>query len=121
METKVGGSCNGSNECQRNTITRKNVNVVEKYGANQLIASAAAVVTSATVKSNAEASAGNGIDGNNNNSHNHNSKSSYNLRSNKKCDFFNFATILFAIFMIVNVQFSFAIIEIQNEKEKHGE
>lgn len=80
---------------------------------------------------------------NNNNNHNHNTNNNDNNSKNcwktcngksvinkstigrrtvakLNCDFFNFVTILFAMFAIVNVQFSSGLIEMQNEKEKHG-
>lgn len=41
-------------------------------------------------------------------------------RRNRNCDFLNFVTIIFAMCLFVNVQLSSGLIEIQNEKEKHG-
>lgn len=63
----------------------------------------------------------------NNNNSNSNRSSTHRIGgiNDSKCsingDFFNFTIILFAMFMIINVQFSYAFIEMQSEKEKNGE
>lgn len=62
---------------------------------------------------------------NNNNSGNRNSHRLDGINVSKctiNSDFFNFIIILFAIFMIINVQCSYAFIELHTEKEiKNGE
>lgn len=113
MQTEIIGSCNGSNSSD----SKNNRTICATAGAS---AAAAAAANSSRC---GVADAGN----NNNHHHKNNHKNSYsgcssntNGGAGNNCDFFNFATILFAMFMIVNVQLSSGLIELQTEKEKHG-
>lgn len=120
----INECCNGSTKCKRGNSTNKMCRVNKSILSYFVVGGTADVATNiiSMVTQNVNGScARKNINNNNNNHHNHNNNNSYSLCNNKKCDFFNFCTILFTIFMIFNVQFTSALIEIQNEKEKHGE
>lgn len=109
MQTEIIGSCNGSNSSD---------------STNTICATADSVGIRCDGADNAATHARNN---NNHHQHKNNNKNSYsgcsssnNGGAGNNCDFFNFATILFAMFMIFNVQLSSGLIEIQTEKEKHG-
>lgn len=108
METAiVVGTSNGSSECERNNGTNENRN--EKCRLNNSISTGAAAASARYANNN-----------NLNHHNNRNRKTSYNSCNSKNCDFFNFVTVLCAMFMVVSVHFSSALIELQNDKEKYG-
>lgn len=138
MQTEIIGSCNGSNSSDNknnNNHDRRRRSAICVTAADATVDDRRYNVTDAAAVCDRNNNTTN-VDNNNNNRHRRRDYKNVNKNKNSwcrrsgsgrapstagnNCDFFNLATILFTMFMIVNVQLSSGLIELQTEKEKHG-